>query len=101
MPLPGPLCACSRFARRDLLERPARVLADVRIGIVGDDGQKRFAVGIGDLAERRGRFLAQICLLVLDAIADRATARSIFILPRLRIAFSRTCQNSSASAAIS
>ena len=57
---------------------------------------------IGDLAERGSRLLAQdwpADVRRLTAIAS--TARPTLIWPRLRTAFSRTCQNSSDSAFIS
>src|SRR5262249_7191004 len=59
------------LARRDLLQGPACVLSHVRIGIVGDQREERLALRAGGLSPRGPGFLAQIGLLVGDAMADR------------------------------
>jgi CRP/FNR family transcriptional regulator, cyclic AMP receptor protein len=65
------LPSCSRSLRHDLLPSPTRVLSDVGIGIVGHERKIGLAIGNSDLAKRRGGFLAQIRLLMGDALADR------------------------------
>src|SRR5579862_6830342 len=57
--------------RHDLLKRPARVLSDIGIRVIGNDREVRLAVGMRDLAQRGGGFLAQVRLLMGDAGADR------------------------------
>src|SRR5437762_9940623 len=59
------------FPGSDLLQRPARVFSDFGIVIIRDQGEKRLRGWIGNLAQRCCSFLAQICLLVRDALADR------------------------------
>ena len=48
----------------DLLHRPARILANLGIGIVEDGFEEYAAGGVGDFAKRGCGFLAQVCLRV-------------------------------------